>query len=65
MKDYGLIAVEQYPVTAIAAPVRNAESTVIASGPSFRIPAIRIPVLAAAVRQAGDEVSGRLGWIVR
>ena len=56
-------------LTAIAAPVRNAEGTVIASvsasGPSFRIPATRIPALAAAVRQAADEVSGRLGWIVR
>jgi DNA-binding IclR family transcriptional regulator len=56
-------------LTAIAAPVRNAEGTVIASvsasGPSFRIPAVRIPALAAAVRQAADEVSGRLGWIAR
>jgi len=56
-------------LTAIAAPVRNAEGTVIASvsasGPSFRIPAVRIPVLAAAVRRAADEVSGRLGWIAR
>ena len=56
-------------LTAIAAPVRNAEGTVIASvsasGPSFRIPATRIPALAAAVRRAADEVSGRLGWIVR
>jgi len=56
-------------LTAIAAPVRNAEGTVIASvsasGPSFRIPATRIPALAAAVRQAADEVSGRLGWIAR
>src|ERR1700761_1411089 len=56
-------------LTAIAAPVRNAEGTVIASvsasGPSFRIPAPRIPALAAAVRQAADEVSGRLGWTAR
>src|SRR5262245_8551149 len=54
-------------LTAIAAPVRNAEGTVIASvsvsGPSFRIPAARIAALAAAVRQAADEVSARLGWI--
>jgi DNA-binding IclR family transcriptional regulator len=39
-------------------------ASVGASGPSFRIPATRIPALAAAVRQAADEVSGRLGWIV-
>jgi len=54
-------------LTAIAAPVRNAEGTVIASvsvsGPSFRIPAARIAALAAAVRQAADEVSARLGWV--
>jgi len=56
-------------LTAIAAPVRNAEGSVIASistsGPSFRIPAGRIPALAAAVRQAADEASRRLGWLAR
>ena len=56
-------------LTAIAAPVRNAEGAVIASistsGPSFRIPAGRIPVLAAAVRGAADEISRRLGWLAR
>jgi DNA-binding IclR family transcriptional regulator len=56
-------------LTAIAAPVRDAEGTVIASvsasGPSFRIPATRIPALAAAVRHAAAEVSGRLGWVAR
>jgi DNA-binding IclR family transcriptional regulator len=56
-------------LTAIAAPVRNAEGTVIASvsasGPSFRIPADRIPVLAVAIRRAADEVSRRLGWATR
>ena len=54
-------------LTAIAAPVRNAEGNVIASisasGPSFRIPADRIPALAAAVRRAAAEVSRRLGWL--
>ncbi len=53
-------------LTAIAAPVRNAEGNVIASisasGPSFRIPADRIPVLAGAVHGAAAEVSRRLGW---
>jgi DNA-binding IclR family transcriptional regulator len=56
-------------LTAIAAPVRDAGGAVIASvsasGPSFRIPAVRIPVLAAAVRRAADEVSRRLGWVAR
>jgi DNA-binding IclR family transcriptional regulator len=56
-------------LTAVAAPVRNAEGTVIASisasGPSFRIPADRISVLAAAVRRAADETSRRLGWLAR
>ena len=51
-------------LTAIAAPVRNAEGNVIASisasGPSFRIPADRIPALAGAVRRAAAEVSRRL-----
>ena len=54
-------------LTAVAAPVRNAEGVVVASisasGPSFRIPADRIPVLAASVRRAAAEVSRRLGWI--
>ena len=56
-------------LTAIAAPVRNAEGNVIASisasGPSFRIPADRIPVLAVTVRRAAAEVSRRLGWLDR
>ena len=53
-------------LTAVAAPVRNAEGVVVASisasGPSFRIPADRIPVLADSVRRAAAEVSRRLGW---
>jgi DNA-binding IclR family transcriptional regulator len=53
-------------LTAIAVPVRNAEGNVIASistsGPSFRIPAERIPALAAAVGRAAAEVSRHLGW---
>jgi len=64
-------AVEEFEagLTAIAAPVRNAEGAVIASisasGPSFRIPAGRVPALADAVRRAAAEVSRRLGWIAR
>jgi len=53
-------------LTAVAAPVRNAEGVVVASisasGPSFRIPLDRIPVLADSVRRAAAEVSRRLGW---
>ena len=53
-------------LTAIAAPVRNAEGHVIASisasGPSFRIPVERIPAVADAVRRAAAEISRRLGW---
>jgi DNA-binding IclR family transcriptional regulator len=56
-------------LTAIAAPVRDAEGHVVASvrasGPSFRIPADRIPALAVAVRRAATEVSRRLGWVAR
>jgi len=66
-QDYAT-AVEELEagLTAVAAPVRNAEGTVVASisasGPSFRIPADRIPALAVAVRRAAAEVSRRLGW---
>ena len=53
-------------LTAIAVPVRNAEGDVVASisasGPSFRIPADRIPAIAESVRRAAAEVSRRLGW---
>jgi DNA-binding IclR family transcriptional regulator len=56
-------------LTAVAAPVRDAEGRVIASisasGPSFRIPAERIPQLAESVRRAADAVSRRLGWAGR
>jgi DNA-binding IclR family transcriptional regulator len=54
-------------LTAVAAPVRNAEGTVVASisasGPSFRIPAERIGTVAESVRRAASEISRRLGWI--
>jgi DNA-binding IclR family transcriptional regulator len=53
-------------LTAVAAPVRNAEGTVVASisasGPSFRIPAGRIGPVAGSVCRAAAEVSRRLGW---
>jgi DNA-binding IclR family transcriptional regulator len=53
-------------LTAVAAPVRNAEGRVIASisasGPSFRIRAERIDAVAEAVRRAAGAISRRLGW---
>jgi DNA-binding IclR family transcriptional regulator len=53
-------------LTAVAAPVRNAEGQVIASisasGPSFRIPDERIGALAGSVRHAAAAISRRLGW---
>jgi len=53
-------------LTAVAAPVRNAEGTVVASisasGPSFRIPAGRTGAVADSVRRAAAEISHRLGW---
>jgi DNA-binding IclR family transcriptional regulator len=53
-------------LTAVAAPVRNAEGRVIASisasGPSFRIPPARIAELAESVCLAAAEISRRLGW---
>jgi IclR family transcriptional regulator, acetate operon repressor len=54
-------------LTAVAAPVRNADGDVIASvsasGPSFRIQAGRIPEIAGAVQRAADAISRRLGWM--
>jgi DNA-binding IclR family transcriptional regulator len=53
-------------LTAIAAPIRNAEGVVTASisvsGPSFRLSEDRVPEVAAAVRRAANEISRRLGW---
>lgn len=66
-RGYAVAAEElEIGLTAIAAPVRNAEGEVAASvgtsGPSFRIPAERIGEVAAAVRTAAAEISRRLGW---
>ena len=53
-------------LTAVAAPVRNASGDVVASvsasGPSFRIQADRVPLVAESVRRAAAEISRRLGW---
>jgi DNA-binding IclR family transcriptional regulator len=62
------IAVDEFEVglTAVAAPVRAADGTVVASlsasGPTFRLPADRLPVVADQVVAAADRVSQRLGW---
>jgi DNA-binding IclR family transcriptional regulator len=54
-------------LVAVAAPVRDISGTVIASvsasGPVFRLPAERIPEVAAQVVAAGREISHRLGWV--
>jgi len=53
-------------LVAVAAPIRDISGTVVASlsasGPVFRLPAQRIPDVAARVMAAGDEISRRLGW---
>jgi DNA-binding IclR family transcriptional regulator len=53
-------------LTAVAAPLRNADGQVIASisasGPSFRIPEERIGAVAGSVRHAAAAISRRLGW---
>jgi DNA-binding IclR family transcriptional regulator len=50
---------------AVAAPIRDMSGNVVASlsasGPVFRIPPDRVPVLGAAVRAGADEVSRRMG----
>lgn len=49
---------------AVAAPVFDAEgcrAALSVSGPSYRLPAERLPELAALCRQAADELSVRLG----
>lgn len=62
------VAVDELEVglTAVAAPVLGAAGTVIASvsasGPTFRLPAERLPAVAAQVRAAAAEISARLGW---
>ncbi|HKA67676.1 MAG TPA: IclR family transcriptional regulator [Actinomycetes bacterium] len=52
-------------LTAVAAPVRNADGSVVAalsaSGPGFRLTPERVPEIAGAVRRAADEISRRLG----
>lgn len=65
------VAVDELEIglTAVAAPIYNAEGTVTASvsasGPSFRLSQDRVPEVAAAVRRAADKMSRRLGWTGR
>ncbi len=53
-------------LTAVAAPMRNAQGDVMASlsvsGPTFRLGARQVPELAAVVTDTADEVSTRIGW---
>jgi len=53
-------------LSAVAAPVRDADGRVVASisasGPSFRMPPERIDEVAAPVCIAAAEISRRLGW---
>ena len=61
------VAVDELEIglTAIAAPIRNAQGDVIASlsvsGPTFRIDAARVKELLPIVQDAAEEVSRRLG----
>lgn len=53
-------------LTAVAAPVIGIDGAVVASvsasGPSFRLPAMRLPSVTAAVCAAAAGISKRLGW---
>lgn len=62
------VAVDELEVglTAVAAPINSATGSVVASvsasGPTFRIPADRLPAVARQVVAAAAEISHRLGW---
>jgi DNA-binding IclR family transcriptional regulator len=53
-------------LTAVAAPIFGIDGHVVASvsasGPTFRLPADRLPTVADAVRAAATGISRRLGW---
>jgi hypothetical protein len=61
------VAQEEYEVelSAAGAAVRDHRGDVVASitvsGPSFRLPAARLPELGSLVRQTADRISARLG----
>jgi DNA-binding IclR family transcriptional regulator len=56
-------------LTAVAAPVRGVDGSVIASvsvsGPSFRLDQTRLPTVVAATREAAAAVSARMGYLER
>jgi len=62
------VAVDELEVglTAVAAPIRNAHSDVIASlsvsGPTFRLGVDKLDDVVPQLQQAAEEVSHRLGW---
>ncbi|HET9655995.1 MAG TPA: IclR family transcriptional regulator [Kineosporiaceae bacterium] len=62
------VAVDELEVglTAVSAPINSATGSVVASvsasGPTFRIPADRLPEVARQVVAAAVEISHRLGW---
>ena len=68
-RDGYAVAVDELEIglTAVAAPVRGVDGTVIASlsisGPSFRLEATRIPRTVNAVRNAAAAVSARMGYL--
>ncbi len=53
-------------LTAVAAPVVGVDGLVVASlsasGPSFRLPFERLDAVSTIVRDAGADISRRLGW---
>jgi DNA-binding IclR family transcriptional regulator len=62
------VAVDELEIglTAVAAPIAGPDGevagSVSASGPTFRIPADRVPDVAAKVIEAARQISRRLGW---
>jgi DNA-binding IclR family transcriptional regulator len=67
-RDGYAIAVDELEIglTAVAAPIVGLDGevtgSVSASGPTFRIPAERVPEVAEKVIAAGRQISRRLGW---
>jgi DNA-binding IclR family transcriptional regulator len=56
----------EHGLTAVAAPILGIDGHVVASvsasGPTFRLPADRLPAVAEAVQAAASGISRRLGW---
>ncbi|CAN5607727.1 IclR family transcriptional regulator [soil metagenome] len=65
------VAIDEMEVglSAVAAPVRDAHGDIVASlsvsGPTFRIPAERVPSILPLLRDAAGAVSARLGAALR